>query len=85
MSHYSCPECQGTTTVIETRLSNSRLRRRRKCIKEGHRFSTIEVPLDTAQRMTELVKWLTQHIGPELAEYAHEQVGAIMLGNSIDD
>lgn len=38
-----CPECGGTTTVIETReQSDGSIRRRRKCTKCGMRFTTME-------------------------------------------
>lgn len=80
MSHYSCPECSGSTTVIETRLSHSRLRRRRKC-PNGHRFSTLELPHDTTTKVIELITWLTkQNLDSETADYARSQIGSIMLG-----
>ena len=37
-----CPKCCGGTTVLETRQSNG-VKRRRKCLECGHRFSTVEV------------------------------------------
>ncbi len=80
MSHYSCPECSGSTTVIETRLSNSRLRRRRKC-SNNHRFSTIEIPHEATQKIDELITWLSkQNLDSEIADYARGQVASIMTG-----
>lgn len=38
-----CPKCGGATAVIETRgTSDELVRRRRKCVCCGYRFSTVE-------------------------------------------
>jgi hypothetical protein len=86
MSHYSCPICSGSTTVIETRLSNSRLRRRRRC-PVNHRFTTIEVPHEVVKKTNELIAWLTkQHIiDADLASYAKDELKAIFAGTTQED
>lgn len=40
-----CPKCQGPTQVMNSRGNEGRtsIRRRRKCKKCGHRFSTVEL------------------------------------------
>lgn len=39
----NCPECDGSTTVMETRIKkDGSIRRRRKCLECGNRFTTIE-------------------------------------------
>lgn len=43
MSGLTCPKCgKSQHTVLETRLRNGTIRRRRKCFKCGHRFWTAE-------------------------------------------
>jgi len=38
-----CPHCKGKTKVFDTRLNpDNNVRRRRRCMKCGYRFSTIE-------------------------------------------
>lgn len=41
-----CPKCQAATSVVETRDP----KRRRECV-NGHRFSTLELPLAEVQKM----------------------------------
>jgi hypothetical protein len=79
MSHYSCPECSGSTSVVETRKAKKGLRRRRRC-DNNHRFTTFEVPHNTGKRAVDLVKWLTDKLDPEIADYALEEIRAIMSG-----
>jgi transcriptional regulator NrdR family protein len=81
MSHYSCPECSGSTTVTETRTSYAHVRRRRRC-SNGHRFSTIEIPHDTSERMAGLINWLSRQrvIDDDIAAYAHAQLDHIVYG-----
>jgi transcriptional repressor NrdR len=41
---YPCPNCKGKTDVIDSRINpKKQIRRRRKCMKCGYRFSTIEI------------------------------------------
>jgi hypothetical protein len=81
MSHYSCPECSSSTHVIETRLSKTRIRRRRQCV-TGHRFTTLEVPHDTSKKLKELVKWLaSQGLAPDIADYARSEIDSIITGS----
>jgi hypothetical protein len=81
MSHYSCPECSGSTSVIETRLSNSRIRRRRQCVNR-HRFTTLEVPHNTRKRLHELMKWLgTQGLASDIVDYAKSEITSIITGS----
>ena len=85
MSHYRCPVCTGASSVIETRVSYSRLRRRRSCA-EGHRFTTVEVPHDTAKKLHELAAWLCkQGLDSEVADYARGQITSILHGSSEDN
>jgi hypothetical protein len=79
MSHYSCPVCTGSTSVIETRVSKKGLRRRRRCA-NNHRFTTFELPHDTGKRAIDLVKWLSANLDAEIAEYALEEIRAIVAG-----
>lgn len=40
----ACPLCDGVTEVIDSRNApDNSIRRRRKCIKCGHRYSTYEI------------------------------------------
>lgn len=81
MSHYSCTTCGAATTVIETRVSFSNIRRRRKCFNE-HKFTTVELPHDTADRIASLIDWLgKQGLDPELVEYGQDMLKAIMRGD----
>jgi hypothetical protein len=79
MSHYSCPTCSGSTTVVETRKSKKGLRRRRRC-DHNHRFTTFELPHDTGKRAINLIKWLTAKLDPEIAGYALSEIRFIMAG-----
>ena len=48
-----CPLCQLPTQVIDVRAAKpdpALTRRRRRCPSCGHRFSTVEVPLDDIKR-----------------------------------
>lgn len=38
-----CPICNSDTRVIDSRFKDSRIRRRRKCLSCGYRYSTYEV------------------------------------------
>jgi transcriptional regulator NrdR family protein len=72
MSQYQCPECQGGSSVIETRAANGNLRRRRKCA-QGHRFSTIEVAADVSAKIVQLVQWAVAHnINDDFEGYVQE-------------
>jgi hypothetical protein len=85
MSHYNCPTCSGSTSVIETRVSKKGLRRRRRC-GLNHRFTTIELPHDTGKRITGLINWLTkQGLEPDLVDYAQDELKAIMSGQPPED
>lgn len=85
MSHYSCPTCSGSTSVIETRVSKKGLRRRRRC-NLNHRFTTIELPHDTGKRVSGLINWLTkQGLEPDLVDYAQDELKAIMSGQPPED
>lgn len=86
MSQYHCGECGSTTSVIDTRPSFLRLRRRRKC-PNGHRASTIEVPLDTTQQLKGLVAFWAQETGqdPEFVSTISSRIDEIMLGKPPPD
>lgn len=81
MSRYLCPECNETSSVIETRPSQRRLRRRRSC-KNGHRFSTIEVPLTAEQQLVELLDWGFKNGSPddETLDYLKSEMKRILAG-----
>lgn len=79
MSHYACPVCTGPTSVVETRRSKKGLRRRRRC-DANHRFTTVELPHDTSKRAVGLIKWLTDKLDPDIADYALEEMRAIVAG-----
>jgi transcriptional regulator NrdR family protein len=51
-----CPECNGATGVIETRLTHSGVRRRHKCCTCGNRFTTLEITIKEYKSMTEQLK-----------------------------
>jgi transcriptional regulator NrdR family protein len=85
MSHYSCPICSGPSSVIETRVSQTRLRRRRACAQK-HRFTTIEVPHQAPKELKKLMNWLAKGgLNPELVDYAKEQINAILFGTAEED
>lgn len=85
MGKYFCPECSDISGVVETRISFGRLKRRRAC-KNGHRFTTIEVPHQAPKLLNKLVDWLVaQGLNPEIGSYAKEQVGHILLGKPMED
>lgn len=55
MNGLRCPRCKsGALAVIETRLANCGIRRRRKCEACGDRFATIERIMP--QRLTTKIK-----------------------------
>lgn len=43
----NCPKCGRGTYIIETRNTSIGTRRRHKCCECCHRFTTIEIPIDT--------------------------------------
>lgn len=82
MSQYLCPECSTDSMVIETRPSYNRLRRRRKC-RNGHRFSTVEVPLEAPEQIVELMTFAieNQHdMDDDMIAYVKERAREIILG-----
>lgn len=86
MSLYHC-SCGDKTDVIDTRNSYQRLRRRRKC-KNGHRFSTVEVPLEATAELKAMIHfWATETgiIDDDFIFYAGLQIDKIMLGVPIPD
>jgi transcriptional repressor NrdR len=49
-----CQKCKkGRTVVIDSRTSGNSIRRRRKCLKCGYRFSTLEVLKEKKKLMEE--------------------------------
>lgn len=86
MSLYHCV-CGEKTDVIDTRSSYKRLRRRRKC-KAGHRFSTIEVPLESTTDVKKMVTfWATEigEIDTDMIVSISESIDQIMLGTHPPD
>jgi transcriptional regulator NrdR family protein len=43
--HY-CPACKGRSKVLDSRPHDDHLRRRRKCLECGHRWTTHEIDAD---------------------------------------
>ena len=41
-----CPKCGADTIVVDSRRSDANIKRRRKCLRCGNRFSTMEIDLD---------------------------------------
>lgn len=82
MGKYSCPECSGITGVVETRPSNGRLKRRRAC-KQGHRFTTVEIPHTAPKQIFELLKWLK--LDPDLMDYAKHKISHMLLNTPLDE
>lgn len=79
MSQYLCPQCKIDSNVVDTRPSYNRLRRRRIC-KNGHKFSTVEVPLDAPEQIVQLVSWVAENDIEDLQDYLRIQVREILLG-----
>lgn len=42
----NCPTCNGQTRVIDTEMNEDSVKRRRKCLSCGFRFSTLEIDMD---------------------------------------
>lgn len=83
MSLYHCAECGGQTSVIDTRPSYRRLRRRRKC-PNGHRFSTVEIPMDARQQLKDLILWAARQTDAQgdddLVAYIDGKTDHILFG-----
>lgn len=72
----NCPTCQGPTSVRQTRQADANVRRRRVCDNAtcGHRFSTLEVPI-------EMIEGLNRgHLLLDTASTAIEDV----IGEAVD-
>lgn len=82
MGKYYCPECSGITGVVETRPSNGRLKRRRAC-KQGHRFTTVEVPHTAPKEVMALLSWLG--VSGDMLDYAKHKMSHILLGTPLDE
>ncbi len=83
MSSFNCT-CGEKTSVIDTRDTNDRLKRRRKC-SMGHRFHTIEVPLEARDKLIEIIVWSAERstIDQDLNSFVGEQVDHILLGKPL--
>lgn len=49
-----CPKCNNPTIITDSRLAKSYdgiVRRRRKCTKCAHRYTTIEMPIEKLEEM----------------------------------
>ena len=87
MSGYLCPDCGQKSHVVDSRTSGIRLRRRRKCDGQGHKFSTIEVGLDAREKIKSLMEWVTtvRWMDEDTHFYINEQIDHIMLGTPLSD
>ena len=81
VGRFVCLHCNNATSVIETRLSSFRIRRRRSC-PGGHRFNTIEVPVEIQDKLHDLIKWIEGQLDDESADYVHSQLDCILLGTT---
>lgn len=84
MNKYPCPDCGGETRVLETRQSSGRLRRRRICIPNNHRHSTIEIPLEAPKLITDLFKFALENAHgqkADMTEYLSGELNKILFGN----
>lgn len=86
MSLYHCAECGSPTSVIDTRPSFARLRRRRKC-PHNHRVSTIEIPLTATEEIKGLMAFWAQETGQDqdFVSNLNSRVDEIMLGKPPPD
>lgn len=83
MSQYPCPDCGSDSKVVDTRPSYKRLRRRRACLKSGHKFTTHEVPSDATEKIDEIIDFIVSNAeGQEddMIEYGQAQLREILLG-----
>lgn len=93
MSQYHCPECGSNSNVIDTRPSHNRLRRRRTCQGHQHRFSTIEVPLDTPKKIQDLIRFAVENSHAEddeqtkqdMLDYALAASKELILGIPLEE
>jgi transcriptional regulator NrdR family protein len=83
MSSFNC-SCGQKTSVIDTRDTNDRLKRRRKCPND-HRFNTVEVPLEARDKLIDIIVWSAQRstIDGDLNSFVGEQVDHILLGKPL--
>lgn len=47
----TCPKCNESTKVIDSRTDEDSTERRRECVVCGFRFSTVEIDRDLYERM----------------------------------
>ena len=47
----TCPNCNGETIVTKSRCHDDYTERRKKCVRCGYRFSTIEIDSDMYERI----------------------------------
>ena len=50
----TCPNCGGNTKVIDSRLQEDSVYRRRECMVCKKRFSTTEIDLEMYQKITKM-------------------------------
>jgi hypothetical protein len=82
MSQYQCPDCGQSTSVVDTRSFQGKLRRRRKC-KNNHQFKTIEIDHKVPDKLDELVNWVLSEntdMDPDLISYFKEQIRNTIYG-----
>lgn len=59
----NCEKCGGASEVADSRKRNSGyIRRRRQCKACGHRFTTIELPLEIGEQLKDIMKWTSGEI-----------------------
>jgi len=77
MIRAGCPVCRSSTSVVtDTRPWHASIKRRRKCVGCGHRWTTIELPADLAERLPAMEEDLKQiaRIAETMAEILAEIV-----------
>ena len=51
----ACPECRSSTSAVtDTRPWHTSIKRRRKCVGCGYRWTTIELPSELAESLPDL-------------------------------
>ncbi len=55
-SNVICPKCQGKSKVYNSRPKNDTIRRNRKCLECGHKYTTLELLEHPAEKIARPTK-----------------------------
>lgn len=76
----TCPQCNSyNLSCISSRPTGQKIRRRKKCLDCGYRFTTYEISsreYDVLKRYKELLKDLQAKVGELLAKTEYEEESA---------